>query len=380
MVGILFAGGVMLALSALVVDVGSLMWERRQLQNGADAVVLSLADSCAKGESTCTPTTPSLSGLGNSNAADGFTRVDLVCASGTFPGSDKFSSCPSATGELVDCPPPPAGATPFVQAHTQTSVDSSNTGALLKPFIAGALGFDGVSVRACARAGWSGGHPVTILPVAQAACAWDAATSNGTDFPALPPYSLNGSGTPGVAPLPDVPVAAKYVSTILLHSSEGTLDGTAKCGATGPGLYTPGSFGWLKPEDSSSGCTADLADDTGTVGSDGKPGASATKGCKDALPGLVGSIVYVPIFTTVTSTGTNSTYTIDGVAAFYLAGFRVPGASSDGFTPRDPSGATTPSCTGEKDCMWGWYVAPVVPSGQIDTGTNRGPRLVRLLG
>ena len=46
----LLSFGVILGLLAIAVDVGRLMVERRQLQNGADAAAMSLAQSCAQGE------------------------------------------------------------------------------------------------------------------------------------------------------------------------------------------------------------------------------------------------------------------------------------------------------------------------------------------
>jgi len=56
-VAMLFFFGVMLALGALTVDVGNINADRRQLQNGADAVALAVAQTCAK-TGTCAPTDP----------------------------------------------------------------------------------------------------------------------------------------------------------------------------------------------------------------------------------------------------------------------------------------------------------------------------------
>jgi hypothetical protein len=58
---------VMVGMAALVIDVGSLLDEKRQLQNGADAGALAIAQSCALG--TCQP---ALAGeLANDNSRDG---------------------------------------------------------------------------------------------------------------------------------------------------------------------------------------------------------------------------------------------------------------------------------------------------------------------
>ncbi|MGO4600006.1 pilus assembly protein TadG-related protein [Terrabacter sp. 2RAF25] len=369
--------GVIIGMLALVVDVGGIMWERRQLQNGADAAALALAADCATQSARCVVGNPDLQGLANANAADKFSKVDTVCAVGTFPGSAAFPACAAGSAGLADCLPTPAGVTDFVEVRTQTSTNATNTGTLLKPFFAQFFGNQGTSVRACARASWSAGYPSVVFPVTQAQCAWDSATNVGTDFPAAPPYALTGSGTPGLTPLPRVPVAAKYVTKIVLHTGNGTFDGTSKCGSTGPGLYTPGNFGWLDTD--ASGCQATLGSDVGAF-SAGKPGASAPKVCKDVMTSLIGSIIYIPIFTSVTGQGNNTTYTFDGVSAFYFAGYKVPGAGDDGFTPTDPSGASTVSCSGEKDCMWGWFVTPIIPAAQVPHGTSRGPRTTKVVG
>jgi Flp pilus assembly protein TadG len=58
---------VMVGMAALVIDIGSLLDEKRQLQNGADAGALAIAQSCAMGP-TCNAT---LAGpLANSNSRD----------------------------------------------------------------------------------------------------------------------------------------------------------------------------------------------------------------------------------------------------------------------------------------------------------------------
>ena len=53
--------GVVFGFLAISVDVGGLLWERRQLQNAADAAALSLATECGK-RANCT-TTPATRGL-----------------------------------------------------------------------------------------------------------------------------------------------------------------------------------------------------------------------------------------------------------------------------------------------------------------------------
>ena len=53
---VLLAGGVVMGMLAMTVDVGSIWLERRQLQNGADAASMALADICARDATKCDPT------------------------------------------------------------------------------------------------------------------------------------------------------------------------------------------------------------------------------------------------------------------------------------------------------------------------------------
>ena len=48
-VAVVLAGGVLLGMAALTVDVGLIHAERRELQNGADAGALAVAQQCAVG-------------------------------------------------------------------------------------------------------------------------------------------------------------------------------------------------------------------------------------------------------------------------------------------------------------------------------------------
>src|ERR1039457_1222087 len=53
LVAMMLGAGVLTGMGALVIDVGQLYQERAELQNGADAAALAVAESCATG--TCTP-------------------------------------------------------------------------------------------------------------------------------------------------------------------------------------------------------------------------------------------------------------------------------------------------------------------------------------
>ena len=173
---VLLAGGVVMGMLAMTVDVGSIWLERRQLQNGADAASMALADICARDATKCDPTkTPSTldplldANAGKDHASQLDTRSGTVkgqCArkpGGTaFPGMPECASASTtaAITDLTKCPPLPTWLTgsnagiPYVEAYSRTETASGST--ILPKVFSQMLvgGGSDVSVTACARAAW----------------------------------------------------------------------------------------------------------------------------------------------------------------------------------------------------------------------------------
>jgi Flp pilus assembly protein TadG len=126
LVVVLLGGGVLTGMGALVVDVGQLYQNRAELQSGADAGALAVAQSCAQG--TCTPSSANY--FAGANAATGLAAVNLVC------GSGGQAACPASNGKIFDCPAAPAAGTNYVDVHTATKTP---TGSLLPPAFASSL-------------------------------------------------------------------------------------------------------------------------------------------------------------------------------------------------------------------------------------------------
>ena len=123
----LFGFGVMLALAALTVDVGSINAERRTLQNGADAAAMSVARDCVKNKTCPKYDDLALVNLVNANdPKDGHTkiaRVDgkaAVCGVITTDGS--LAACEALPSEpvLSDCPKPANLPAQYIRVYTQT--------------------------------------------------------------------------------------------------------------------------------------------------------------------------------------------------------------------------------------------------------------------
>jgi hypothetical protein len=344
LVAVLLGGGVLLGMTALTVDVGQIFSERRELQNGADAAALAVAQDCAEGESCDTGTgSGSLAGtFADDNARkDGAADVRHVCGNGaSLPG------CPAPEDSIYDCPAPPASGVTYVEVKTATKEAGGST--LLPPTFARALAgnesYDGVNVYACARAGWGAPRSVTsALPVTFSLCEWNNATANGTNY--APSPETDGSYPAGYP--------TSYEHMIYLHDTKG-LSG---CPSGPSGSDLPGGFGWLD----SDGCEATV-DENSWVYDD--PGVSINSDCKDKIDDLVGTTVFLPVFDETNGlSGANGEYHIRGFAAFYLTGYNLPAAKGN----PQASVATGAKCKGSEKCLIGWFT-----QGLVDVGTAGG--------
>jgi Flp pilus assembly protein TadG len=342
LVSMLLGTGVLLGMAALTIDVGILYQERAELQNGADAGSIAVAQTCVV--TSCAPGTAA--GYANLNAKDGASAVTLVCghdAGGALPG------CPASSGTMVDCPSAPAAGTNYVDVHTATQTTGGSS--LLPPVFARALagnaGYQGSTVLACARAMWGPAMQSSkSLAMTLSLCAWTQATG-GT------PPTFGTDVRIFVRDAPTAPTCA--------------------------GLSRPGEFGWLNDI---GGCTAsvDLTQSGYVTGSD--PGKNISDACQDALKSYVANKtpIFIPIFDTTTGTGSGATYHLVGLAAFILTGYANMNPLKDDipspFTKADcPNGKTTPSC------IFGHFTQALVPmSTTIGNGTYFGATVIKLAG
>ncbi|MHA6794910.1 pilus assembly protein TadG-related protein [Pseudonocardia bannensis] len=345
---------VLFACAAIAIDVGALYSERRQLQNGADAAAVAIAQSCVRTLGTSSPRcdTSTAPALANGNAVDGAARVALVC--GTAPG---LGTCPLPTGSGASCDPLPAGAPPYVEVHTRTR-NADGSGAVDPIFartIPGNEDYAGTTVGACARAGY--GSPTTVLsvlPITVSQCVVDQYRAQRGGFA---PMSLLDSLLSSLL---------SWQTGIELHTDSGP------CSTSSSGQKAPGNFGYL---DSDGSCSV-----TTTVGETlpGDPGNSnpTTLGCTDAyLSSLLDEVVYVPVFDTVTGTGSKVQYHIVGYAAFHFTGWQLAGTSH----PSIVTGLLP--CAKPTTCIGGAFLHGLQPTpGPISPAPDYGATVVQLLG
>ncbi len=340
----------LLAFSVLVVDVGALYVERRQLQNGADAAALALAQSCAVtscGDASAQRATTQPYADGNTR--DGATNIRDIC------GADYPKL------ELAKCTDPETTApgAGFVRVRTQTG--TAGTAEKLPPLLAMVIDptYAGHTVGASAVANWgSPGGTKSSLPFTFGDCEWEYYTKNGLTYPSFVPPAWPG------------PEAKVFLA-----------DGApVDCPGKPAGTDTGGGFGWL-------GGDGDTCTETTVVdGFVGSLTGAGSHGCK--YGSLIGTTVHVPVFDCHTDTdiedpdltlgppktchgrgdpadkGTSVQYHIDGYAAFFVTGMNLPGNNHKSIVTLDNP------CPGKK-CISGYFIKGLLPSGgPITSGTT----------
>lgn len=366
LVAIVFAGGVMLGMGALVVDVGGMYAERAQLQNGADAGALAVALGCSKGAATCNAGTSATSPAGahaNSNANDAKAAVDRVC--GRDGGLGILTSCGGAQPGCAAAPV--TGNYAQVQTSTLTSAGTTILPPAFGRAVAGAS-YQDKTVHACAQAAWGAVGSTTSLSVTVSLCSWRNATSNGTVFaqgapyPPWPAQYPNGR-TPPAAGLPG------GEQVLLLHGS-----GNDCVGSAGSGWQLPGGFGWL--DDPTGTCSTYI--DVNNQYQD-RTGVPVSADCVTVLDAARTnhSVVYLPIYDGVSGSGGNGTYHLAGFAAFVITGGWLNG--SGGWRTKSLI-SNRDYCNGSQRCLYGFFTQALIPQGVLGGGASFGTTIVKMIG
>jgi len=375
-VGIFLGTGVLLGVGALVIDTGSLLYERRQLQSGADAAALSIAQTCVKTNTPCAAPdisiTSNLVKLAGKNAADQLSDIASVCGSAALVAANPSAfptPCPTPTAPgLVECPKSSSGTHKYVEVRTSTRTPS---GTILPPvlsqMLAGANGqYSNTTVKACARVAWGPAGTSPSLPFAFSACEWKNDTTSGGAYPPPPPYD---------AANPMDPLWEKYISVNSINGTDCTWNGHDFAGG----------FGWLCHDGS---CTPPAAASCSITTKDGwvdaMTGNGAGNDCKSNIEDAVGTVVYLPVYDCINpnknncpapvgtekSTGTHTYYHIQGYAAFFLTA--VDDGSIQKSLPGYPTSASLTACSGKGGkCLYGWFLKDLspVPGATIDDTT-----------
>lgn len=286
MVGLMMT--ILLGVGALVIDLGALYVEKRELQNGADAAALAIAQECAGGD--CGSFDDIAEDYVDLNARDRASTVSEICGSPA-----PLAAC------LTPRPESAAGATGWVKVSDVTENESGGNQVqfVLAPIM---NSITGATMRASAIAAWGSPGNASTIPLIISQCE----------------YEYFGGSIPdddGPLDLPNLP------ATIYLHTS---VEATP-CPGSPAGGDAPGGFGWLS-----------VVTDCTTLISAGRwvdvsTGAPPPNSCNPS--DWQDKTLVIAIFDeTNNDTGGNLEYHIKGFAAFHITGY----AFSDDFWSLDP--------------------------------------------
>jgi Putative Flp pilus-assembly TadE/G-like len=303
----------LLGFASLAIDVGMLYAERAQLQNGADAAALSVAQTCARNLNgpACASPSPMAKTFADSNAHDGLSNVQSVALNRS------------------------AGTVTVVTG----AMESGGAANSVSLFFAGALGIPTAEVGARASAVW--GSPQagrTPFPLAFSVCQ----VQNRVDG-ALQRLQSHGTGA------------------------------NSSCNYGPNGAPVAGGYGWIVQDSGVCGGSVDIlvAEGGSATGNDGPTNCDPTmQRWATELTAGRDVIVLLPVFNQVTGTGSGASYKLIAFAAFSVKGWKFAGSD---LTPKSFRNtalhAGTLECTGNCRGIIGRFVKYV----SLEDGYRLGP-------
>jgi Flp pilus assembly protein TadG len=307
---------------AIAVDVAAMYEERRQLQNGADAAALAVAEDCARELIPCVlgSVEPVAQQYANANARDGRSDVDSLTL--------------DIAAKTVD----------VVTLSTNTSGANSVT-----HWFAGVLGITASPVRARAMAQWDvAPASLNAFPLTFCIDVFNKWTADGTAY---------GGSWPGYQVFYQTPGES-------LEECEDE--------------NYPGGFGWLDRDEQ---CRAMVSSIPTWHG--GETGAALPDGsCVEELRAKIDDPslgpILIPIFREADpdGNGTNGRFYLLGFGAFQPTGYNFPGTGNGNSYPPGPPPCGLPSYK----CIRGWFTEFVTVAGTGSTsGTNYGLTSIQLI-
>jgi len=318
----------LIGFAGLAVDVGALYAERTELQKGAEAAALAIAEDCAHGTRPCDVPTATA------------TAEDYIAANAT----DLAGALDSLDLDLT--------------AQEVTVIDAterSDGGSIFLPFFAQVIGWEGMTVKAQAIARWGtlGSH--NTVPITVSMC-----------------------------DIYDPETGELIEGDITFHEpGEGTCDGHPGFDQVDDGDPMPAGFGGLEADETCGAYTqAYTYNDINMWAFQGSGGSFEHLRNNDCL--RVGDSYVIPVFVdhvfnnvdpcpeirAIRNAASNDSdcYGIGGYAHFTLLGYRFPGYS-DG----------DPGCAPPDSCITG-TVTKYTESGEIGESFDFGVVVVELIG
>lgn len=272
----------LLGIAAFAIDTARIYSEHAQLQNGADASALAVAESCAKDLhlATCQHDLAHVIAIADANALDGATEFVHAKVRQQKNGS-------TVTGGIVD-----------VEVQSKSKDGKKEFPLLFAPV----LGFDTADIRASAQARYDGYSRAHVMPLTFSQCESDPDLTKGLQF-----FRVHG------------------------HSPK--TECTSKTSKSKSGMELPGGFGWLVHDVTSSDPCNLSVTATNTYKSDS--GNDVPADCKTKFSAFQKDLeadktveVLVPIFDEFTVTGADKVFRIEAFAQISLRGWRFQHGST----------------------------------------------------
>lgn len=325
---------VLIGLGALTIDVGALLHEKRQLQNGADAAALAVAQDCA--QDACGSPESTAQTYADLNAKDGSAYLAEVCG--------------RANAGLTSCSAPNTdGALGWVKVTTGsgTSAGPENIDLILTPILNPLLQDKGV--RATAVAAWGNPSSAATLPFIICQNQYLLSTNQGATLPSQ--------------------------SVIVLSKAQGggnTPTQPADCPSFSGGGTAPGNFSWLQV-DNTQLCTTNIVLGQGVA--DTGNNNQLNQPCDLDPEDVIGETFAVPMFITTNGrTGNNLRYIVSGFAGFKVTGFRL------GAGWNETAGCVNPPNGGNLRFFCGQFVPLVIGDGEFGGGNDYGVTVIKMVG
>lgn len=321
---------VLLGMAAIVVDIGNLMWERRSLQNSADAAALAVAQDCAAGD----------------------------CEDFTATAADYASENNRRGAHVKEIEPNPVTpADGEVRVTTETG-DADDAGFLSTVF-ASVLGEDQTQTGATAVAAWEAFVGGETIALSISACELDNYLADA----GLDPEDLPSEGDWDE----DEQVTIRIQGNT--GGGGGPEEDEADCELPSGGAVTggdvdgddkiPGAFRWLVPDE---GCEVTTGlDDEDEEWAEYEQGASGPAGC--SLADALNTTVELPVFDKVITPNETGCPAGQGdrclriveYVGFHLVGFRTPGDYSH------EAGANYCNDVDGNSCIKGYFTRTSAP-------------------
>lgn len=328
----------------LAVDVGAMYTERTELQKGAEAAVLAIAEDCGHGTRPCDVPTATA------------TAEDYIDANaGDLAGAVDSLNLNTAAQEVT----------------VVDRTERTDGGGVFLPFFAQVIGFEGTTVRAQASAAWGAPSGAATAPIIISECEflkYKETYGEPDDWPTYPNDFYTDSAMQ-TRKWPGEPALFTF------HDGNSTEECNAQAGqdADSDGKL-PGGFGWL--DTGGDDCVAETTD--GWFESD--PGSSPSNGCDASyMELLVNTVVLLPWFKDtidngVEGAGAQGEFLLENYSAFYITGFNFAGQYKE-----ESLWSGELPCKGDERCLEGYFVKYTFTDGQIG-GEYRGVLIVKLTG